>query len=417
MSRSLALSAAGLALACNVYDTSLLEDPKQTPVPEGEWGSGIGWWSAKTSDGCVRAGVPSVNDRPQNAGGDGGPVLLFAIRSMALGSLDRDQEPTEDAWQTLGFDLDGVCTNSKSCPGENKVSCTSLGTGIPFDGLSCRDNTFGRLEATAVSLPGVGKQFGLSNDGFNCALCNGNYNFVIQLSDWNGEPDDSNVRIDFYPSPGTDKVLDWECSLDDPPGAWRSRGCWTAQDRWTLANGSFDGPIAPEGKLPPAKLNDPSAYVRQGYVVGQLPSNASFWFPGDRGAVAAYPLKIQQGVFAGKITQKDGVWRIEDGTIAGRAKKEDIIGAFEDLGFCQGHEYFGTMLNYVSSSLDVLASGAVSEEATCDSLSVGIGFEAEQADVSRTAVDVAALPGCPVVTDGGAEAGADGGADAGADGN
>jgi hypothetical protein len=154
--------------------------------------------------------------------------------------------------------------------------------------------------------------------------------------------------------------------------------------------------IDPEGKLPPAKLNDPSAYVRQGYLVGQLPSNASFWFPGDRGAVAAYPLKIQQGVFAGKIVQEEGVWRIEDGTIAGRAKKEDIMGAFEDLGLCQGHEYFGTMLTYVSSSLYVLASGAVSEEATCDSLSVGIGFEAEQANVTRTSVGFAGLPGCPV---------------------
>jgi hypothetical protein len=336
----------------------------------------------------------------------------FAVRDMALGSLDRAGEPTDLAWQTLGFDLDGVCTNSDTCGDEiDVVPCTSVGTGIPNDGKECRDNTFGRLEDEAVALEGIGKTIGLSNDGFNCSLCGGVYNFVIKLSEWNGQPDDSNVRVDFYPSPGIENPPSWKCDINAPVGEWKSNGCWTRSDKWTIQEDSYTGTLQAGAELPPAKLNDPSAYVRQGYIVGQLPSDALLWFPGDKATVRAYPLKIQAGIFAGKLVQQDGAWHIADGTIAGRSKGEDLVEAFELLGFCQGHQYYGTMKLYVNNYLDILASGAVSETATCDALSVGIGFTADEASFSTTPAAVVPLPGCPT-TDGGTDGGNDAGSDA-----
>lgn len=397
MTRSLAitlvLALSGLGLhACAVYDESLLEG--SGAVSKDLWGSGVGWWSSKRADGCVSAGVPRSDQRPSGASGDGVGPLYFAVRSMALGSLDRDQEPTKDAWKELGFDLDGMCTASDTCPtAAYAVPCQTIGV-TPPDGNYCRDNSFGKLEAEAVQLGGVGKDFGLSNDGFNCALCRGDYNFVIKITGWNGQPNDSNVRIDLYPSPGITQKPSWVCSLQAADGAWRSNPCWTTADEWAVQEGSFEGAIPSSGDLPNAKLNDPSAYVRDGFVVGQLPADASFWFPGES-AARAYPLTLQGGIFAGKLSEQDGSYTIEDGTIAGRAKVVDMIQGFRELGVCEGHEFFGPINLFVNGGTDVLANGAISPEAACDAVSVGIGFRAEQASFSRTAAAVTPLPGCP----------------------
>jgi hypothetical protein len=411
--RRLTLLLGCIAFGCQVYDSSLLKEKEpEGDVPESQWGSGIGWWSKKHPNGCLSAGAPTVNDRPKGASGDSIPPLYFAVRDMALGSLDREGQPTDFAWKTLGFDLDGVCTNSETCPGEQEPSCKGLG--MPADGRECRDNTFGRLENEAVSLENVGKTVGLSNDGFNCSLCNGVYNFLIKISEWNGQPDDANVRVDLYPSPGIENPPAWKCDIADPIGAWKPNPCWTKSDKFTIQSNSFTGVLS-EKELPPASLNDPSAYVRHGYIVGQLPADTLFWFPGDKATVRAFPLKIQHGIFVGKLEQKDAGWHIADGTIAGRARRDDLVEGFQQLGFCEGHELYSAMQIYLTTYLDILASGAVSPEATCDALSVGIGFTADEASFSTTPVDVVPLPGCPTTPpiDGGIDGGSDASIDSG----
>jgi hypothetical protein len=402
--------------ACDVYDESLLEKKTSStsPIPPEQWGSGIGWWSKKNvTTGCVSAGMPTVADRPTNTpDGDVGE-LYFALRSMALGSLDRNGEPTEGAWRNLGFDLDGLCTNSPTCPADDVALACDPAAAISPDGNECRDNTFGHLEADAISLQGLGKDFGLTNDGFNCALCKGDYNFVFRISKWNGQPNDSSVRLDIYPSPGLETEQgSWKCDLGMPTGAWKTNSCWGPNDKFTIQTGSTEVATTGTGSLPNSKLNDPSAYVKEGYIVAQLPENTLFWFPG-KSAAWAYPLKLQRGVVVGKIEQKDGVWRISDGTLAGRARGTDLIEAFEDLGLCKGHQLYALMTGQVGLNADVLWNGANAEDEKCDSLSVGIGFDAEQASYSLTPRDPAKLPGCPPPSDGGTDAAADAGPDSG----
>ena len=390
-------AAAGVVVsahACKVYDESLLEKQAAGDVPKDLWGSGVGWWSSKKANGCISAGVPTADQRPKNTGSDKIDPLYFAVRSMALGSLDRNQEKTPGAWMDLGFDLDGLCTGSETCPEDPGLNfaCKTQGA-VPPDGRYCRDNSFGKLEGEAVGLGG-GKDFGLSNDGFNCALCRGDYNFLIKISDYNGQANDSNVRIDLYPSPGIETKPGWACNLNTAEGAWKANECWTADSKWTIQTKSFEGSIPATGDRPAAVLNDPSAYVRDGYVVGQLPADALFWFPGES-AARAFPLKIQAGVFTGRIEQQDGAWAIEDGTIAGRSKVTDMVDSFQQIGVCDGHPLFSGINLFLTTGADVLANGSVSPEANCDALSIGIGFRAEQASFSRTPVDVTPLPGCP----------------------
>ncbi len=378
--------------ACQVYDESLVEGPAPSAVPKDQWGSGVGWWSSKTPDGCISAGVPTAEQRPKNAGGDNIDPVYVAVDSMALGSLDRNQSAgSGDAWKDLGFDLDGLCSASEGCEtGQFEVACDSIGAPPP-DGRSCRDNSFGKLEAEAVQLQGIGKEFGLNNDGFNCALCRGDYNFVIKISEWNGTDNDSNVRVELFPSPGITTKPSWSCDLNAPEGAWKKNPCWKATDEWLAQDVGVIGDDPITGK---ARLSDPSAYVRDGYVVGQLPADTAFWFPGES-AARAYPLTLQRGVFAGHIFQKDGKWVIEDGTIAGFAKVTDMIDGFEQLGVCSGHPLYSSITFFVNGGADSLATGAVSPDATCDAVSVGIGFNAREAKVAKTKVGAAPLPGCP----------------------
>jgi hypothetical protein len=403
--------------SCKVYDSSLLDgEGAGKPVPKDKWGSGVGWWSSE-KNGCITAGVPTQAGRPASTGGTDIPPFFMAVKDMALGSLDRNGNPTEDAWKELGFDLDGKCTASPTCPTSTDVAGCSA-TVPSEDGTYCRDNTFGKLEAQAIAVEGLGKNFGLSNDGFNCALCRGDYNFLIRITGWNGQPNDNNVRLDLYPSPGLEtQDATWVCDLNSAVGAWKTNPCWARGAKFTVQEGSFDGTIQTGSPLPDANINDPAGYVREGYLIAQLPEDANFWFPG-KSAALAYPLKIQRGIIATKLVDNgDGTYSATDGTIAGRAKKADLLSGFADLGLCEGNELWNLANLSINVSQDVLANGTNSVEATCDAMALGIGFTAEAADFSGTTRTAEALPGCPTGTGGtGGSAGSGGGGTGGGSG-
>lgn len=391
--------------SCKVYDSSLLEGSKSKPVSKELWGSGIGWWSVEKANGCISAGVPTPEQRPAATGGADIGAFFMAVKDMALGSLDRNGQPTKDAWAELGFDLDGQCTSSPTCPQESGESCSNAPPSP--DGTYCRDNTFGKLEAQAIAVDGLGKTFGLSNDGFNCALCRGDYNFLIRVSGWNGEPNDNNVRLDLYPSPGLEtQGATWNCDVTlqpkAPVGAWKTNTCWAPGAAFTVQEGSFEGTLSGDGTLPDAIINDPAAYVRENYLIAQLPEDALFWFPGKSAAVA-YPMKFQRGIIAALLVKNaDGSYSATDGTIAGRSKKEDLLSAFQDLGLCEDNSLWQLATTSINISRDVLANGTTSVEAQCDAMAIGIGFTAQAAEFSGTTRPPETLPGCPTGTGGSA---------------
>jgi hypothetical protein len=364
------------AHGCNVYDPSLLE-PISPEVPRR---GGIGWWSGPDERGCFSALAPQPEDRPKPSGdGDVGPIYL-AIESMRLGSLNEEGVLDANAWQDLGFDLDRVCTASETCQSADPPpSCKAGSSAIARDGRYCRDNTFGRLEHTAAGVPEITNKYGLSDDAFNCALCVGHYNFVIRITGYNGQPNDDQIRIDLYPSPGLENPLPWDCTQPD----WKTRPCFQPDMPWTVLEDAVTekrgGP-----DLPDATLFDAAAYVRQGYLVMQLPADTLFWFPGYGAPVVAFPITIAQGTVAGRLARgADGVWRIDDGIIAGRSRGEDIVEAFRMMGFCEDDTNYGLMTTFVRSNLDLLADGRNDPSELCDAMSFGFGFKALQATAGR----------------------------------
>lgn len=374
----LTMAVAAAAAHCNVYEPSLLEpDSPETPRK-----SGVGWWSGKDDRGCFSARMPTPADRPPpGPGGDVGPITL-AVQSMRLGSLNEQGGVDPNAWQDMGFDLDGTCTGSDTCEGaDSPPSCAPPVPQISVDGHNCRDNTFGRLEYTANLVPEIARKYGLSDDAFNCALCVGHYNFVIRVTGYNGQPNDDQVRVDLYPSPGLERPLPWDCASGD----WKNHPCWMSDMPWTVQDDAVvDGRPGPQ--LGDAKLFDPAAYVRDGYIVTQLPDDTLFWFPGYNALVVAYPLRFHKGTVAGKLSRgADGVWRITDGTIAGRIKAVDAVKGLRLIGFCEQDPNYGLMADFVGKNLDVLADARKDPNVTCDAMSLGITFNALQATAGKLA--------------------------------
>jgi hypothetical protein len=366
------VTGAALVAHCNVYDPSLL-------APDGsqvDAGNGVGFWSGKGDRGCFSAKAPSPADRPPPQGNKDVGDIYLAIQSMRLGSLNADGQVDPNAWQDLGFDLDGTCTGSDTCEGaDSPPSCAPTVPQVPLDGHYCRDNTFGRLEYTAALVPEVAKKYGLSDDAFNCALCVGDYNFVIKVTGYNGQPDDDKVRVDFYPSPGLEKPLPWDCASPD----WKNHPCWTSDLPWMVQN---DTVVEPHGgpTLSDSKLFDDNAYVKDSYIVVQLPDDTLFWFPGFNALVVAYPLRLHQATVTGKLARgADGVWRITDGTIGGRVKAADAVNGLRLIGFCESDPNYSLVSDFVNKNLDVLADGRKDPNATCDAMSLGLSFVALQA--------------------------------------
>lgn len=395
-----ALASTGLALAsaatgCDVYGPALLE-PEVPPVPAQD---GLGWWSGRGDRGCYSTRTPDGTNRPQGTSeADVGPITL-ALSSMRLGSLNRNGEIDPNAWKDIGMDLDGRCTGADTCAGEDSpMSCTPTVPQVPVDGNYCRDNTFGRLEYQAALIPEVAKKYGLSDDAFNCALCVGHYNFLIRLTNYNGLADDESVRVDLYPSPGLEKTLPWNCA--DP--TWTKRPCFTADMPWTVQSDVLTqqrgGP-----ELPDSVLFDDQAYVRQGTIVATLPDDTLFWFPGYKALVVAYPVRIQKGIVTGKVVRgADGTWRIEDGVIAGRVRGTDVVKGFRLIGFCESDPNYKLMTEFVEKNLDISGDGTLDPNVTCDAMSVGLAFQAQQATAGKVA-KVAPLEECkvPARADGG----------------
>jgi len=376
--------------SCDVYSPALIE-----PMPRQDAGvtasfdvsscsGGECWWSTLEPDRCKTAGMPRPSSRPpttddDNQTANGGAPIYLGFTQLRLGSTDREGNATEDAWQDFGFDLDGVCTNSSTCPNVSAQTCRAASPAVPFDGQLCRDNTFARLQPVVAAVPELGNRFGLSEDVFNCALWRGSYNMLVGLRGYNGQADDSQVQVDYYRSTGLEEPRPWKCPVQDFRNDYPR---WRTSLKWRIDSGALTDAITTPGILPDSKFADPNAYVKDGYLVAQMPDGIEQGFTGDASPYRGFLFKAQKGLFVGRLTlMQDGTWAIRDGLTAGRIRKNDLVQAFREIGFCEDGDFasfYTSMLGYVNENADLLASGDNDPNSDCDAMSYALGFEAAQ---------------------------------------
>lgn len=337
------------------------------------------WWSSGGSESCRSAGTPKPTDRPRISDRPSVPDIYVGLTSLRVGSTDVAGKESETAWQGFGFDLDGTCTNSSSCTGQTRQSCKPGSAAIPFDGELCRDNTFARLQPVIAAVPELGERFGLGEDVFNCELWRGGWNEIVRVSNYNGEPNDPQVRVDFYLSTGIQEELAWECPAKDFRTHYPR---WLSSRKWGVVSNGLSGPITTPGTLPDSKVADVEAYVRGGYLVARFPDDSEQGFLGKGDPYRGFSFKVQKALFVGQLVQsQDGTWNMRDGLMAGRIRKTDLVQAFRNIGFCEKGElgaFYESMLTYVDENADLRADGINDAIMPCDAMSFALGFEAAQ---------------------------------------
>jgi hypothetical protein len=369
IARSSLLVAAALAGGCAVV--AGLDDDRRL-APDASSSAGGGGASAATSTttsaggagsgagACVSATYPD----PPGAGHGGGVLdLVAAVHSLDLGEAEG---------AVVGLDLDGKCT----CDGDGP-SCLApaFAEGDACDGPGGRDNATARVFAFMTAL--------LGEESFSSASLSGRadagaWSLLFRVREYNGTADDDRVEVDVYPSSGG----------IDP--------AWNGEDRWPVSETS----VAPGGTVDDPLYVDTKAYVSGGTLVASLSESSLILGSDDNQMV----LDLTAGFVTARVVVRGGALRLEGGTLAARWRLTDVfktLSTFRDTAgtpVCTDDLLYDTVKDQICGFVDIYSAlGTPTDE--CDSLSLGIGFEAEPAKLGDLQPGPTPGGGCSPETD------------------
>ncbi|MBI5538199.1 MAG: hypothetical protein HY898_36090 [Deltaproteobacteria bacterium] len=336
--RALPLQLCLLVVGCGYYDSSLL-----APAP-GAAGSGGG--AGGTTQGCAHAFPP---DKPavKNAGGD--LDLVFSVKSLTFGG-DGD-----GGTRVVGWDIDKTCT----CQGEND-SCLepSWANMKHCDGPEGRDNGFGALIS---EISGMIPDFGESS--WNEKMTRGAWGLMFRIRGYNGLPDDDQVELDWY-------IPDAYWAIIEGQDGGKPAPKYDGTDVWPIR-----GFCVNNNDINQSKFVDTKAYISAGVLVGMLPSgviDSDGWIS----------MVLTDAYLTAKVVQVGSAWELHEGNIAAVWTLEDI---FSQLGYltisgismCADpkNQIYQAVKSMICKHTDIYRSRGTPTTA-CDSLSLGIGFDA-----------------------------------------
>lgn len=326
--------------------------------------------------GCQHAEPPRNAAQGKNLGGT--TELWVGVYTVDYG--DGDGVPANATYSKLGYDIDRVCTSQGEAP-----TCV-LGKHAVKDGDDGRDNAAGELFfEIKATYPTVSSPIGSKKD--TALIQSGAYSVIFHVSGYNGQPDDDQVRFEWYvpASFGADKSAD---------GGASQIPAWNGTDRWPLRK---DGTTTlPDGGAGPLVADD-NAYVAGGVVVASLPRGSKI-----RGGSVEFDLS---GVFVtAKINQTPQGLELDDGMFAGTWGQTQVLSGlgalFEAVGQCTDFPIYQQLKGLVCGALDVSSAGVPLPTEPCDALSIGFAFTTRPivAPVNVMDVPLPTTP-CPPATD------------------
>jgi hypothetical protein len=342
------LVAAGLGWACDVYDPSLLQ--------QGDGGTDAGD-AGGAGEVCELTRPPARS--PADAEGEDAGEVLYALRDVVI-----DQQ--SGRWETIGFDLDGICSE----PPDPKVSCKPPASGASgeVDGVGGIDNSVGHnvFPLVQLAIPDL-QDVARENQAAGIGAV------LLRIRGWNGEDNDPRVDVTVTQSAlGTasedgsrpELVIDGtDATLPDggqpPPPAWMGDDYWWARSE-TFVGGNAERP----------RVRDDTAYVAKGRLVVALPERVDIIFAAQ-----------QQGVLVrltdARLTAdfSDDRRRLERVIVAGRWSVNDLLDTAEAVGVCQGSEIYDLVFGQLMRSADVRSRpGTGGPNVECNAVSVGVEF-------------------------------------------
>jgi hypothetical protein len=303
---------------------------------------------------------------PDPPGGADPPIsntIVVAMHSVDLG---------EGEVNPPGYDLDAKCT----CFEDAGPTCVSVNQHCDApDGVDSAGAQLINLVSIAVGAGNFGSSY------FSTQADQGHWSLLIQISNYNGQPNDPSVDVAIFPSKGLSAVT--------PK--------WDGSDAWPIEPTSVVG-----GDLAKPVYTSGGAYVSGGVLVAAMPS-VSLQISGSINTIT---IKLSDGVLTGALSQVGQSWRITDGVIAARWFEPDIFAALSsyrdsngmplctDIGFV-----YSTAKSAICNGLDILKDQGGAKSLPCDSLSMGIGFKADPAMLGVVAAPPIPSPGCPAASD------------------
>jgi hypothetical protein len=328
---------------------------------------------------CAHVAPPG---RPDVQASGGNVALTIAVHSVDLGdTTDQNGNP---GYRSIGFDLDGVCTNETQAPSCRPVPWAN---GDPTDGFDGRDNGIGRLvfeEALEFGSAPVTSQTITSGTQDGTLAPVG----IVRIRGYNLRVDDDQVEVDWY--------LPLRLTAGD---AGRTPA-WDGGDVWpitlgTLVDAGTESGGSGNDSYPPSIFRDPNAYVSNYTVVAHIPSMVI--------QLSNVPASVEQ--VAVMLSLAINPLRLVRATIAGRVRLSELFSKLPQItqqfgvgAICLGDPSYPRLKQFFCSHAEILASGQVDPSVDCDALSFAISFDGAPVQLGPPAPQPVAS-GCPPATD------------------
>lgn len=315
-------------------------DPESVARPDG------GASDAAPADPCVKSRPPARRQAPSEALDAGASDYVFAVKTLS-GNAPRT------------YDLDGRCTGIDASTTADPP-CTTRGP-VVVDEPGGGDNALG-AGLKRLLLQGSDDAIG---ERSTRSIATGRLTSLIGLFQYNGLPNDPDVRVQVVPSAGLESV---GCEGEDAGNATAGPR-WDGCDRWTHTPGSISGRFW-SATEPAYVVDDVLVFTaREEFKVAVLAGEAPL-----RGAVmTARIVRDARGIVVG----------LTEGVLAGRFATRDIITAafgFEALGaqLCRNQLLVDTVRETVCDARDVpLRPADDGTGRACDAVSFAFGFDAQ----------------------------------------
>lgn len=354
---------------CSIYNSSLLlpaadSGLKDVLVPDVGPPHDAGMEAEAAPNPCPDLeppGRPAADDPSSNPD----QSFIVAVHTIDVGIGDDAGSP--GASGLLGYDLDKVYT----CCDGGPQSCHVAQTGAMYycDDPSGRDNNGGHLIASLASIDP--SQFSATT--IEQRLQNGTYSILLQVLHYNGTANDTSVTAALYASTG----------VENEAGAmWDGNDVWTIDDAFVVSADA--SPVLPNHF-------DGEAYVANGTLV----MNIDFPISLGSSSTDVFTISLTSGVITGQVVPAgNGTYSLAGGQIAGRWNISQLLQSIQTVTvfgspICPGSNDYALVKQEICQYADIMTDQTKDNTgATCDALSLGIGFTADPAllgDVVPTA--------------------------------
>jgi hypothetical protein len=366
-------------VGCSIYDPSLL---LPATLEAGGQDGPVGEAGAHDAAADVSAPCPEVfppakpsADDPSDAGDN--VSFVAALHTLDLGiRIDGGTPPL------YGYDLDQVYT----CCDGGAESCKAPVTGATHcDENGGRDNSGGQLINTLALLD----PSQINSDTISQRLEQGVYSLLVEIKSYNGQANDTQVVAGIYASAGVTTTGD-----AGPAAKWDGTDVWTIDDGFVL-NGPDASPVLPNHF-------DAHAYVADYVLVMQV----NFPISLGTSSTGGVTVTLTGGVITAQIVPAaNGQYKLVNGQVAGRWGASGVLGTASSLKFqgtpiCPGSPFYQNVKSQICAAADIMADPSQDNKgATCDALSIGLGFTADPAVMGYVVTTGAAPTFCDAAAD------------------